>query len=321
MVPVFSLALRVSVVVMVLASLSVPREIFAQTIGSIDGRVLYRSTGEGVPGVQVSASGTRVGTVTAQDGRFRLSGVSVGDQELRFYLLGCPLTTQTVSVRSGEEIRREVLVGPPTLEVRGLVIEGLARDVPERDLPFAVGQVDVGDPTSPRSLADLIRGRVPGVRVVQGSGEPGSGASVQLRGPTSIQGKQDALIVVDGIPAGTRLGDIDPSDVEHVAVLKGPVAAAVYGSRGQAGVLEITTKRGVMQAGSPLLLVDGEIVEGSLADIPSESIAQIEFVGHNQARLVLGSLGRDGAIRVTTMDAANRLSEHSTPFYCRGPER
>lgn len=319
MVPDLSVGLRSFAGVLGLVAFAVPASITVQAQGAVDGRVIHRASGNPIPGVHVSATESLVGSVTDEEGYFRLGGLQEGDQQLRFHLLSCLLATETVNVLGGSEVSEDVYVGPPALEVAGLVVQGVRQDVPEADQSYAVGRVDANGAPTPRTLADLIRGRVPGARVVQGSGEPGAGASVQLRGPTSIQGNQDALIVVDGVIAGTRLLDIDPGDVERIEVLKGPIAAASYGSRGQAGVLEITTRRGGVQRGLPLLLVDHQIEGGSLADMPPETIAQVELLDEEAAELVLGPLGRGGAIHVTTVDAPP-LSP-GTPPYCVGPGR
>lgn len=321
MVPDLSTGLRSFLGVVGLVAIAVPAAIAAQSHGAVDGRVIHRGTGNPIAGVHVSTAESLVGSVTDDEGYFRLSGLQEGDRQLRFHLLSCLVGTETVHVMDGSEVSRVVHVGPPALEVAGIVVQGVRQEVPEADRSYAVGRLDPSGASSPRTLADLVRGRVPGARVVQGSGEPGSGASVQLRGPTSIQGAQDALIVVDGIVAGTSLLGIDPNDVEHIEVLKGPIAAASYGSRGQAGVLEITTRRGDSSRGVPLLLVDHKIVDGSLADLPPETIAQIELLDEQAAQLVLGPLGRDGAIHVTTMNVAPLSSDSPAPPYCVGRRR
>src|SRR5690606_13640634 len=85
---------------------------------------------------------------------------------------------------------------------------------------------------------------VAGARVVRGSGQPGSGASILLRGVHSLERSNSPLIVVDGVILGETLSDIDASDVESIEVVKGAAAASLYGSRASSGVIQITTARG-----------------------------------------------------------------------------
>lgn len=308
---------HLAIVPLFLASMAIGAGASAQVRGDVSGRVLHWHTGEPVDGIQVSVTGMQIEETTDQEGRFRLSGLSEGRHELGFYLLGCRIARRTVEIRGGEEARLDVAVGSQTIEVAGLVVDG-SGDADDADRTFSTARLAGEElrPSQARGVADLIRG-LPGVRVVQGTGQPGSAMSVQLRGPTSVQGDQNALVVVDGVPAGTRLSEIDPMDVERIEILRGPNAAAAYGSRGQAGVIEITTKRGV-EPELPLLVVDGDLHEGSLASIPPQSIAAIDVLHEEQAQLLFGLRGRGGVISVTTRQATD-VVDASSPSYCGAP--
>ncbi|MDH5589657.1 MAG: SusC/RagA family TonB-linked outer membrane protein, partial [Gemmatimonadota bacterium] len=89
-----------------------------------------------------------------------------------------------------------------------------------------------------------LQSKVAGAKVVQGSGLPGSEPSFQLRGPTSITGSQTPLLVIDGVITNGGIADIDPADVESMEIVKGAAAAALFGSRASAGVIQITTRTG-----------------------------------------------------------------------------
>jgi TonB-dependent starch-binding outer membrane protein SusC len=95
--------------------------------------------------------------------------------------------------------------------------------------------------------AQLIVGKTPGVRITAGSGRPGEGARIRIRGGSSINASNDPLIVIDGLPS-EGLGLINPNDIESFTVLKDASATAIYGSRAANGVILVTTKKGLKDA-------------------------------------------------------------------------
>src|SRR5690606_2308489 len=115
-------------------------------------------------------------------------------------------------------------------------------------VPFTVGRVEAGDlPVPATNAIESIQGRMSGVTIVPG-GQPGSGTNIQLRSPTSISKSISPLIVVDGVIQSDAFGassaDLDALDIESIEVVKGAAAASLYGSRAQAGVIQIRTRRG-----------------------------------------------------------------------------
>lgn len=218
----------------------------AQDAGTVAGTVAIVKTGEGVPGVLVRIPWLTLSAATDDQGRFQLGPLPPGRHEIRAELVGCRAWSGTVDVPSAGVAVRLWVDGPAVTAERGSVAAGVASATPETGLPFTVEWLDreqlAHDPA--RTIADLIRGAFPGVKIVQGSGAPGSPLSVQFRGPGSISGSQQPLVVVDGMITGGGLDDLDPFDVERVEVLKGAAGAAFYGARGQAGVVEITTRSG-----------------------------------------------------------------------------
>src|SRR6185503_9799514 len=151
-----------------------------------------------------------------------------------------------------------------------VVVSGQGPGVDRRNLAHSIGDVH-GDDLSrvPNSSVDeILRGRVTGANSQGGSGAPGGGTNIRLRGITTLLGNADPLFIVDGIivsnlaiPAGTnavtrgqagvlasnqenplnRISDLNPNDIERIEVLKGASAAAMYGSRASNGVILITT--------------------------------------------------------------------------------
>ena len=126
---------------------------------------------------------------------------------------------------------------------------------------------------------------------MQGSGLAGSQISIQFRGRRSISTPQEPLVVLDGVITGGGTIDINPRDVEDILVLKGSVASAHYGSRGQAGVIEITTRQGGTRARArrePSVIVDGVLSPNGLDEIDTAEIESMELVGGAVARLLFG---------------------------------
>lgn len=143
-------------------------------------------------------------------------------------------------------------------------IGGLAID--ERDISMAMSKINADDLDGihTSSIDDALQGRMSGVDIVGTTGNPGAGMSIRVRGLTSLNGNNQPLIVVDGVPVETNIGasttssdlanateeefsqmlNIPPSDIQEITVLKDAAASAIYGSRGANGVLLITTKRG-----------------------------------------------------------------------------
>jgi len=203
---------------------------------TITGTVLDAG-GEALIGANVLEKGTNNGTITDLDGSY---SVSVADgATLVFSFTG--FNTQEVAVGSsntiditleaGEYLDEVVVVGYGTLnakEVTSSVASVKAED-------FAKGNIT--------NAAQLLQGRVAGVSVSKPSGDPNGNVQIRLRGLSSVGANATPLIIVDGVP-GVNLNSVDPNDIESMDVLKDGSAAAIYGTRGAAGVILITTKKG-----------------------------------------------------------------------------
>lgn len=238
---------RPSMAVGLIAVLTTPaRELAAQHPGTVAGTVTLGAAGVGVPGVRVRIPELEFERLTDADGRFLFDSVPVGKHEIRADMVGCRSGSWTVRVPEGLTALHLRLDGPAVAALREMVAAGTASAVSQAELPYTVDRLERRDldRSSARTLADLIRGRFPGIKVVQGSGLPGDPISIRFRGPGSISGGRAPLIVVDGLVTEGGVDDLDLLDIEKVEILKGSAAAAVYGSRGEAGVIEITTRRG-----------------------------------------------------------------------------
>ncbi|MCA9737443.1 MAG: SusC/RagA family TonB-linked outer membrane protein [Gemmatimonadetes bacterium] len=227
-----------------LGCMASPDPLQAQT-GAVTG-VVTTTEGRPLQSAQVVIEGLQIGGLSNAQGRYLVQNVPVGQQRITIERIGFRPVTQTVEVRPGETAVADFQLEERAISMEGIVVTGVAAETPETQLPFTVERVDVDEITKIQTVnvAGLLQAKVPGAKVVQGSGAPGSEPSFQLRGPTSITGSQSPLVVIDGVITNGGIADIDPADVESMEVVKGAAAAALYGSRASAGVVQITTRSG-----------------------------------------------------------------------------
>lgn len=225
---------------------SLMASVFAQT-REVSGVVISGEDNMPLPGVSVLIKGTTTGTVTDVDGRFKLN---VADQNAVLILSFIGFTPLEVPV--GNNTTLDLTLRPDLKSLEEVVVVGYG--VQKREtITGSVATVKGGELSkSPAmNLSNSIAGRMPGVIAVNRSGEPGyDGSGIRIRGSNTL-GNNEALIVIDGIPA--RAGGIErlnPNDIESISVLK-DASAAIYGARAANGVILVTTKRG--KTGKPEL--------------------------------------------------------------------
>jgi len=218
----------------------------------ISGTVSDDATGEGLSGVTVFEKGTTNGTFTDGDGKYRLEASS--DAVIVFRLIGYT----SIEVAGGGNI---ALV-EDVLQIDPVVVTALGVSRDRKAIGYSVQNVG-GDQLNLARDANVVNnlsGRVAGVNIVGSSGNVGSSSRITIRGNSSITGNNQPLFVVNGVPVdngtnnttsggenvdyGNVIADINPEDIENITVLKGPNAAALYGSRAANGVVLITTKKG-----------------------------------------------------------------------------
>jgi TonB-linked SusC/RagA family outer membrane protein len=222
-----------------------PAPVTAQQNGTVTGTVVDATSARPLESAQVFIPALNMGGLTNQQGRFLILNVPAGTHEIRVELIGYTPATESVTVQAGGTANVEFQLNSTALRLQELVVTGVAGETPRVKLPFSVEKVDFEDMPVPAPSAEgLIQGKVQGSKVVKGSGQPGNEASIMLRGPTSITGSQEPLIIVDGVITDNTMADIDALDVSSIEVVKGAAAASLYGSRAQAGVIQIQTKRG-----------------------------------------------------------------------------
>ena len=223
-----------------------PLSLFAQQ--TVSGKVTEKATGGELPGVDIIIKGTTKGAATDFDGNYSLENINQGDV-LIFSYIG--FTTLEVTVGANTTIN--VALEQDTEALDEIVLIGYGSTKKE-DLTGSVDLITSKDFNEGPivSAQQLISGKIAGVSVTSGSGAPGEGQEIIIRGLGSLSLTSSPLIVVDGIPlndggvGGTRnpLNLINPNDIESMVVLKDASATAIYGSRAANGVILITTKKG-----------------------------------------------------------------------------
>ena len=266
---------------------------------TVTGNVTSSEDGLPIPGVTVLERGTSNGTTTDLDGNYSITVPS--DATLAFSFIGM----QTQEVALAGRTRLDVILNVSVWAMDEVVVTSLGISREKKSLGYAVTEVS-GDDISlvkDHNPANSLVGKVAGVVITQGTGGPGSASRIIIRGNNSITGNNQPLIVVDGIPVldeGVNSGGsvyrstvtpggmtyVNPDDIESISVLKGPNAAALYGSRAGNGVLLITTKKGTRGRGlgvtvnsnitfdTPMILPDyqNEYGQGSQGNVPSDLV-------------------------------------------------
>lgn len=211
--------------------------------------------GAPLPGATISVIGTNDGTTTDFDGNYSIT--TSNGVELQISYIGY----QKQNILVSDEAEFSVSLQPDN-ELSNVVVTALGISREKKSLGYSVSEIsgDQINTIKDYNIANSLVGKVPGLNITQ-SGAMGSGSRITIRGNNSLSGNTQALIVVDGVPinadgintggdvyesnvSGGGISDINPNDVETISVLKGPNAAALYGSRAGNGVILITTKRG-----------------------------------------------------------------------------
>ncbi|PUZ23773.1 TonB-linked outer membrane protein, SusC/RagA family [Chitinophaga costaii] len=207
----------------------------------ISGRV-FDDQSKPLPGASVSIKDTKAGTATDADGRFTLNAPPEGKVLVVTYL---GMLKKEIVLDGQASYTVNLQASPNSLN--NVVIVGYGA-VKKSDVTGSVATLKGSElnKTTASSVDQLLQGKVAGVQVTTGGGQPGSGATIRIRGASSLNGSKDPLLVVDGYPWGDagNLKQINPDDIESIEVLKDASSAAIYGSRGANGVIVVTTRKG-----------------------------------------------------------------------------
>jgi len=210
---------------------------FGQNL-TVRGVVTDASTGEPVPFAAIQLQGTMTGASTDADGYFSISVPSTGT--LVFSSVG--FITQSVPVQGRSNIN--VALAPDTQMLNETIVVAFGTSTREA---FTGSAAVVGEEKLAKSqvstVTNALAGAVAGVQLTSSNGAPGAGATIRVRGYSSINAGLNPLIVVDGAPYSGDITNINASDIESMTVLKDAASAALYGARGANGVIIITTKK------------------------------------------------------------------------------
>jgi TonB-linked SusC/RagA family outer membrane protein len=247
---------------------------FAQT-GGVTGKVVDE-TNQPVPGASITIDGTTIGTQTDVNGSYTIH-IKPGSYSVTAKFLGYTALKKTVTVQLSV-VTINFAIQPESSSLNEVVVIGYGTQK-KKDLTGSIATVtekdfNQGDVQSPE---ELIQGKVAGVSIITNSGAPGAGSQILIRGGATLQGSNQPLIVIDGVPltdestnggassiAGVAnpLDLINPNDIATFSILKDASAAAIYGNRASNGVIMITTKKG--QSGKPKIDFSTQLSIGKL---------------------------------------------------------
>ncbi len=222
-------------------------QLFAQQTRTVSGKVTDEN-GAALIGATISAVGAKRSTISKASGDFEITLPSSVKQLLITYT---GFAEQNIVI--GAQTSLSIKMKPGGTSLENVVVTGYT-SVKKEQFSGAVSKVSAEkiNFVPMASFDQILQGRVPGLLVASGSGQPGAAARVQIRGQSSISGDNDPLYVMDGaiIEAGV-FQSLNPNDFENVQVLKDASSTAQYGNRGSGGVIVITTKKG--KVGKPVL--------------------------------------------------------------------
>jgi TonB-linked SusC/RagA family outer membrane protein len=207
---------------------------------TVTGRVVDANNNP-LAGVNVVEKGTTNGVMTGADGKFSITVVS-GTPVLKFSFIG--YDDQEVAVGNQTTVNMTLTVSTIGLEEVVVVGYGTQRKEAVTGSVASISGSTLRDVPS-GNITQALQGRVSGVDMEQTSSKPGATMQIRIRGTRSLNASNDPLVVLDGIPFAGSIGDISPSDIKSVDILKDAAATAIYGSRGANGVILITTNKGM----------------------------------------------------------------------------
>ncbi|MEP6927085.1 MAG: SusC/RagA family TonB-linked outer membrane protein [Ginsengibacter sp.] len=270
---------------------------------TVNGKVTGKD-GDGISAVSVIIKNTTYGTSTDGNGNYVLiAPIRPGNYVLRFSGIGLKSAEQTLNVGSNQNYTAGIQLANDVLGLDEVIVTGTSLGTTRKQLGSYISTVNADELTkgATSNVLAALQGKTAGAQIIQNSGDPAGGISVRLRGISSISSSSEPLYIIDGVIVnnatnrvtntsgnydgnnfvGTigenRLVDINPADIDHIEVLNGAAAAAIYGSRANAGVVQIFTKRG--KTGAPLVSFTTGITLSELRKKIDVNKAPIKFGG------------------------------------------
>lgn len=289
----------------------------------ISGKITDAGTKETIPGAGIKIQNTKFGVASDASGNFKLNvDLAPGNYELVFSFIGYKSVTKAITLGNATTVIINAEINADAMGLDEIIVTGTSQGTTRKQLGSYVSTVKGDDLLKAPSgnVLSGLQGKTPGAQISQNSGDPAGGMSVRLRGISSINSSSDPLYIIDGVIVNNsttrvtntsqnydgnnfvgsigqnRMVDINPNDIERIEVLNGAAAAAIYGSRANAGVIQIFTKRGA--SGKPQ-------VNFSTSLILSDLRKQVEV---NQAPVKFG-----GSVDAVTQDILTPTLTTTTP--------
>lgn len=268
--------ITVLLVFLLVASMS---NAFAQT-RTITGKVTGSQDGVAIPGVTVLVKGTTIGAITNFDGIYSIN-VKPEHKTLVFSYV----SMKKLEVTLGAQTTINVVMQPDNILIDEVVVTALGISREKKSLGYSVQDVSGDELNKARetNILNSLSGKVSGLQVTSSSGAVGASSRIVVRGVSSLGGNNQPMFIVDGVPLnneelgstgtygvnrGNAAADINPNDIHSISVLKGPNAAALYGSRAANGVILITTKAAMQQGGKMKKGIGIEISNSTTFETP-----------------------------------------------------
>ena len=248
----------------------------AQTI-TFSGRVTS-SDGQPLAGANVGITDLEVGSMTNEQGRYTFSARAVRANGRTIILvarhIGYKPGRFTIRV-AANDVQHDFVLDRDVLHLEEVVVTGTSAATEKTKTPFAVNVVDnqqIKEVPASSPIA-VLAGKVPGAAVITSNGQPGSQPAIRLRSATSLTGRQDPLVIVDGVITNLSMADINSEDIDRIEIIKGAAASSLYGSNAANGVIQIFTKRGAsLGEGQTAWTARTEYGESALPRIPANNL-------------------------------------------------
>ena len=237
----------------------------------ISGKIVDLSTKGAIPGAGVKIQNTKFAAATAANGNFSLNvDLAPGTYQVMFSYIGYKSVVKNITLGDATAVTVGAELSDDAMGLDEIIVTGTSQGTTRKQLGSFVSTVKGDDLLKAPSgnVLSGLQGKTPGAQISQNSGDPAGGMSVRLRGISSANSSSEPLYIIDGVVVNNsttrvtntsqnydggnfvgsigqnRMVDINPNDIERIEVLNGAAAAAIYGSRANAGVIQIFTKRG-----------------------------------------------------------------------------
>ena len=288
--------------------------------------------GKGIPSISVAIRTTPAGAITDDNGSYSfIADIKPGNYTIVFSGVGFKTMTQSLTIGNAASYTANAQLAEDALKLDEVVVTGVSAGTTRKQLGSYISTIkaDELNKGATSNVLAALQGKTAGAQIIQNNGDPAGGVSVRLRGISSILSSSEPLYIVDGVIinnattrvtntesgydgtnfVGTvgqnRLADINPADIDHIEVLNGAAAAAIYGSRANAGVVQIFTKKGL--SGTPIISFSSSVMVSHLRKKLDVNQAPTKFGGPTDGA---GALTQD---LITLVGSPAALPTNTTP--------